>query len=89
MGACCCREDDIPYFSLDRSGNLRRNQNKKKEVLNEIYKKYSKRICTVCKRIKYGRNRDEYGERFVCIDCAIDNNKKKERNKYYVSGRYS
>ena len=76
MGSCCCK-DDGAYFKFN-GNNIVRNQRKK--TLKEIYKKYSKKKCYICDKIKYGRyHAVVYGEEFICIDCHIDRDKQERR----------
>ena len=76
MGSCCCK-DDSPYFRFEGQTIMR---NKRKKALNDIYKKYSKKKCFICDRIKYGKTQKVvYGYEFMCIDCGIESDKKDRR----------
>jgi len=78
MGICCCK-DDGAYFKFNRKEIERRRRKK----ANDIYKKYSKKKCYICDKIKYGRYRAVvYGEEFICIDCHIDRDKQERQQLY-------
>ena len=78
MGLCCCKDDG--YFKFDIKEIERK---RRKKTLKEIYKKYSKKKCYICDKIKYGRYRPVvYGEEFICIDCHIDRDKQERQQLY-------
>ena len=92
MGNCCCKQYSNSYSVLDKHHD---NGNKKKmsKSLSDIYKKYAKKICHNCNKVKYGRCvNSKYGEEFMCIDCVVDINRKTKQtlsSSYKVNGRYS
>lgn len=107
MGNCCCKQYSNSYSVLDKhqdNGNKKthryqHNQKKEKKQkkmsksLSDIYKKYAKKICRNCNKVKYGRCvNSKYGEEFMCIDCVVDINRKTQQtlsSSYKVNGRYS
>jgi len=79
MGSYCCK-DDSAYFKFSGKNIVR---NRREKILKGVYKKYSKRKCYLCDKIKYGRYHEVvYGKEFICIDCYINRNKEEEQQLF-------